>query len=184
MTKKRKQKLKVFQAPLGFYDTVVAAPSRTAALRAWGVHQDLFASGDAQVATDPKVMKTALAHPATLLRRPVGSNEPFTLEPAGLPNIPDAPKKRGAKAKKAKPRAKSAPPARPEPDRSELDAAEAALRDIDRRREREEGELRDLQDALDQKAASAQSAYVEARRSANARLADARRAYRKAGGAD
>jgi len=38
-----KRKLKVFQAQLGFYDTVVAVPGRAAALRAWGVHQDLFA---------------------------------------------------------------------------------------------------------------------------------------------
>ena len=46
------RKLKVFQAQFGFYDTVVAAPSRAAALRAWGTHQNLFASGEAKVATD------------------------------------------------------------------------------------------------------------------------------------
>jgi hypothetical protein len=36
---------KVFQAQFGFYDTVVAAPSQVAALRAWGIHQNLFAGG-------------------------------------------------------------------------------------------------------------------------------------------
>ena len=41
------RKLKVFQAQFGFYDTIVAAPSQAAALRAWGVNQNLFASGEA-----------------------------------------------------------------------------------------------------------------------------------------
>ena len=35
-------KLKVSQAQFGFFDTVVAAPSQAAALRAWGVNQNLF----------------------------------------------------------------------------------------------------------------------------------------------
>jgi hypothetical protein len=50
-------KMMVFEAHLGFYDTVVAAPSRAAALRAWGVHQDLFAAGEARVTSDPLAFK-------------------------------------------------------------------------------------------------------------------------------
>lgn len=45
-------KLKVFQAHFGFYDTIVAAPSQAAALRAWGVHQNVFADGQAKLTTD------------------------------------------------------------------------------------------------------------------------------------
>ena len=41
------RRLKVFQAQFGFYDTVVAASSQAAALRAWGIHQTLFANGEA-----------------------------------------------------------------------------------------------------------------------------------------
>ena len=69
------RKLKVFQAQFGFYDTVVAAPSQAAALRAWGMHQNLFASGEATVTTDEAAVAAAIAHPETPLRRAVGSND-------------------------------------------------------------------------------------------------------------
>jgi hypothetical protein len=73
------RKLKVFQAQFGFYDTVVAASSQAAALRAWGTHQNLFASGEAKVTTDEAAVAAALKHPETPLRRAVGSNDPFQL---------------------------------------------------------------------------------------------------------
>ena len=38
-------KLKVFRTPIGFHDAYVAAPSRAAALRAWGADTDLFSTG-------------------------------------------------------------------------------------------------------------------------------------------
>ena len=77
MAAPRKQKLKVFQAQIGFYDTVVAAPSRQAALRAWGVHQNLFAGGQAAVVTDKDAVAAAVAHPEVVLKRPAGSSGPF-----------------------------------------------------------------------------------------------------------
>src|SRR4029079_17852375 len=67
-------RLKVFQAHLGFFDTVVAAPSRAAALKAWGSRQDLFRDGQARPASDPGAIAAALAKPGLVLRRPVGSN--------------------------------------------------------------------------------------------------------------
>ena len=92
MPKTPHRKLKVFQAQFGFFDTVLAAPSQAAALRAWGTHRTLFATGDAKVATDEAAIAVALEHPGTLLRRAVGSHEPFALEPTGLPKIPDTPR--------------------------------------------------------------------------------------------
>jgi hypothetical protein len=77
--------LKVFQAQFGFYDSVVAASSQAAALRAWGTHQNLFADGQARVTMDEAAVKAALSHPETPLRRAVGSNDGFELEPANLP---------------------------------------------------------------------------------------------------
>ena len=53
----------MFQAQLGFYDSVVAVPSQPAALRAWGTHQNLFAQGQAWLATDQAAIKAALEHP-------------------------------------------------------------------------------------------------------------------------
>ena len=45
------RKLKVFSAQMGFVRAVVAAPSRKAALEAWGVRDDLFARDAAKAET-------------------------------------------------------------------------------------------------------------------------------------
>ncbi len=175
------RKLKVFQAQFGFYDTVVAAPSRAAALRAWGTRQDLFASGEARETTDAAAIAAATAQPETPLRRAVGSTDPFALEPTSLPKVPDAPKKAVPK-----PIAKSKPaaPAKAPPDRSKLDAAEKALRALDERRKAEEADLRREEDELEARKEAAQAAYVEARKAATGKVVDARTEYRKAGGED
>ncbi len=172
-------KLKVFQAQFGFYDTVVAAPSQAAALRAWGVHQDLFASGEAKVTADEAAVAAAIAHPETPLRRPVGSEDRFELEPANLPEVADAPKRPAGKPA-AKPRSMAAP--KPPAERAALDAAEHALRKLDDARKTEEADLRRRQDELDAARIEDQTTYVEARKAAAAAIVKAREAYRKAGG--
>ena len=182
MAKAPTRKLKVFQAQFGFFDTVIAVPSQAAALRAWGTDRNLFATGYAKPATDEAAIAAALAHPETLLRRPVGSNEPFTVEATGLPKIPDVPKSASKRATAPKP--KPEPVRRPPADRSRLDAAEAALRELDDGRKREEADLRRQQEELDAKRTAAQEAYVEARKRATAAVVAARQAYRKAGGTD
>ena len=45
----RKRRLKVFRTAIGFHDAYVAAPSRKAALEAWGTDKDLFARGVARL---------------------------------------------------------------------------------------------------------------------------------------
>lgn len=176
-----RRKLKVFQAQFGFHDTVVAAPSQAAALRAWGTHQNLFANGEARITTDEAAVAAAIAHPETPLRRAIGSNEPFALEPTSLPAVPEAPKKAAVKpAPRAKPAAAPKPPA----DRSKLDSAEAALRELDEARKREEAQLRREAEALESRRVAAQAAYVQARKAATAKVVNARTAYRQAGGED
>ena len=61
-------KLKVFRAASGFHDVYVAAPSRAAALRAWGAKTDLFAMGAAEVIVDPELTAKPLAKPGTVFR--------------------------------------------------------------------------------------------------------------------
>jgi len=175
------RKLKVFQSQFGFYDTVVAAPSQAAALRAWGTHQNLFAHGEAALATDEAAVVAALEHPETPLRRAVGSNDPFRLEPTSLPKVPDAPVR--SSKKPSLPR-KTAQPKRPVADRSALDAAEATLRKLDAARLEEEAEFRRRQEAIEEARSAAQAAYVQARRRATGAVVEARKAYRAAGGKD
>lgn len=159
---------------------MVAAPSRAAALRAWGVNQNLFASGEAQQVSDAETILAATAHPETPLRRAVGSQDPFALEPTGLPEVPDAPSQTKARrsAQKPKPVAQAKPPA----DRSRLDAAEQALSDLDDQRRREEADFRQQAEDLEARRMAAQDAYVAARKVATAKVVDARGAFRKAGG--
>ena len=83
--------LKVYQAQIGFYDLIVAAPSQAAALRAWGIHLNMFADGSARIATDKQAIKAALAQPETPLKRAVGTHDPFSSNP-GLPHFSDFPK--------------------------------------------------------------------------------------------
>jgi hypothetical protein len=181
MAKRAKRRLKVFQAQIGFYDTVVAAPSQAAALRAWGVHQDLFAAGQATVTDDAQAVEAAMARPETPLRRAVGSEDAFALEPAGLPNVLHTAKKPAGAAIRTKPEPR---PPKPAADRSALDAAQAALRKLDEDRKREEAALRRRQDELAAERETAQEAYVTGRKAATAAIVTARQAYREAGGKD
>ncbi len=66
------RKLKVFRTIAGFHDAYVAAPSRAAALRAWGATTDLFAMDAAEEVTDPELMKEALADPGVVTRKSRG----------------------------------------------------------------------------------------------------------------
>ena len=175
------RKLKVFQAQFGFYDSVVAASSQAAALRAWGTHQNLFANGVARLTTEKAAVAAAVAHPEIPLRRAIGSTDPFALKAASLPKIPSAPR---TAAVKPVAKSKLKTPARPPADRSKLDAAEKALREIDAQRKREEMDFRHEQDDLESRRQAAQRAYIDARKAAAQKLVEARTAYRKAGGSD
>ncbi len=113
-------KLKVFSTSTGFHDALVAAPSKAAALRAWGSDHDLFARGAAFEVNDPDLMKEPLARPGEVIRRLRGSEaEQF----AALPrDRPAADKARSAKASGTK-----TTPKRPRPSDSKLKRAEASL---------------------------------------------------------
>ena len=178
MPKRSIRKLKVFQAQFGFHDSVVAAPSQSAALRAWGIRQNLFAEGRAAITEDPQAVASARAHPETPLRRALGSRDPFELEPTALPTLPDRPK---STASKALPAPQPVATRRP-PDRSALEAAEAALQSLDARRKREEVRLREKQADLDRETDARRATYIASRMDATAAVVKARQTYRKAGG--
>jgi hypothetical protein len=78
------RKLKIYQTSLGFFDQAIAAPSMKAALEAWGADSNLFHQGAAAESDDPQVIAATMKKPGVVLRRPVGSNGPFS-EHAGLP---------------------------------------------------------------------------------------------------
>ena len=86
-------KFKTFTTEQGFFELAVAAPSRAAALRAWGMKHDLFGQGLARESQDNNVIAAALARPGIVLRRPLGSKGPFRVE-SDLPVVKNVPRKK------------------------------------------------------------------------------------------
>lgn len=137
----RKQKLKVFRTPTGFHDAYVAAPSQKAALKAWGSEHDLFARGIAEKVDDPELMREPLSQPGVVIRRLRGT---MSEQIAALPKSKPARKRSRApepadpptKDRPARPKKREAPP-KPKPDRAELDEAERALAEAEKRHAQE-----------------------------------------------
>jgi len=55
-------RIKVFRTTIGFTDWVVATSSRQAALEAWDVSRNLFATGEADITDDPHAIALALGN--------------------------------------------------------------------------------------------------------------------------
>lgn len=168
-------KLKLFTARLGFFDTVVAAPSRKAALAAWGVHQDLFKLGGAEETDDPAA-QVALDRPGVVLRRPAGSGEPYAEDAAPKLAVPKG--KPAARRKAAPP----APPPKPKPDRAPLDAAERALTAAEAKWAEAAAAFAAEREALDAREMEARAAAEVERRRLAAAVEKARAAFKQAGG--
>jgi len=62
--------LKVFRTTIGFDEYVVATGSMKAALEAWDVTRDLFASGDAERTEDAKAIEVAMRNPGKAVAMP------------------------------------------------------------------------------------------------------------------
>lgn len=173
-------RLKVFRADLGFFETIVAAPSQKAALAAWGVNQDLFKEGAAKVTTDPAAVDAASAQPGVVLRRGAGTSDPFRPEsepPTSLPKPPDLPK-----PPKPPPAKGSPPKPKPPPDRSKLTAAEKALADREGRFDEDLESLAERRRELDAREAELRARMDKDRTALQAAVDRARTAYTRAGG--
>ncbi len=149
------RKLKVFRTAAGFHDAYVAAPSRKAALAAWGAERDLFARGAAEEVTDPALMEEPLARPGEVIKRSRGSAaEQF----AALPADRSKAKKRPAKARPSEPATVRAP----KPSRDALDAAQDAIDTGERAWRKEQRELAARQAALDRERRNATERHEQA----------------------
>ena len=154
------RQLKVFRTMTGFHDAYVAAPSRAAALPAWGATTDLFAMDAAEQVTDPKLMAEPLARPGEVIKQLRGSDKE-RLAAAGP-------------ATKAKVAALATRKAKPRPSRANLEKAERRLDDAESERaqqnetfEREKAALRQREDAA-RRAFEAKRSKLDAARQAQA----------------
>lgn len=121
-------KLKVFRTVVGFHDAYVAAPTKKAALAAWGSTKDLFGRGIAEQVTDEALMAEPLAAPGKVIKRLRGTEAE---QLAALPK--DKPKRKAPAAPARKP---AAAKALPRPSRTNLDAAEEAIAAAERKHEK------------------------------------------------
>jgi hypothetical protein len=163
----KQKRLKVFQAHLGFYDTVVAAPSQKAALAAWGARGSEFAKGFASVTTDPAAVEQALAHPGKVLKRPVGGKGAYRLEADRLPVPKVASKARAGVSRAQKLRKKR--------DAEKRIAAEREMESARQEELREMMNLRRREAALEKKKAALREKTEQRIARAKARLAGSRR---------
>ena len=123
----RGRKFKVFRTPIGFHDAYVAAPSRKAALEAWGADSNIFAQGIAEEVTDPALMEEPLARPGEVIRRARGSAEEHV---AAADSQRPGKKEGGSRIKENRPSPRPSPAKRErrkKPSREELDAAALAV---------------------------------------------------------
>jgi hypothetical protein len=153
----------------GLNQWIVAAPNQKAALEAFGVHQNLFAQGLADLTRDETLVAAANAQPGVPLRRPKKGGT-FTAAEGGSD---------WAEALKA---TAKGPAARKPPSRARLDRARAALEAA-----REDGEftLAGLEAAVEsakKRLAAGQESVEAAVAKAEAAVEAAQEAYRKAGG--
>ncbi len=176
MAKARKQKLKVFRTPIGFHDAYVAAPSRKAALEAWGAGTDLFSAKIAEEVTDvgAEAAKAALANPGEIVRVARSAVEE---EPSPRPT---AARGRGGKARSTPAPEKPRPKPKPRPSRTAVQKAEEALARLEGNQAAELAELEKEEVRLANRRRVLEKKQRQALERAQARSDEAQRSYRKA----
>jgi colicin import membrane protein len=155
--------LKTYQTSLGFFDLAIAAPSMKKAAEAWGLKTKEFKRGFAKETHDPAIVAATMSKPGVVLRRPVGSNGPFS-EHAELPK--DLPIGK-VKEEPAKPRPKLKEPVRKVDNKAIRDAALAFEKERRRRentRRREETAREKERKRRDQLIAKAEKVFEAAKR--------------------
>ena len=150
-------RLNVFSWSNGFHAFTVAVSSRPKALAAWGVEQDLFATGLARELTSGPDYEAALAAPGEVIRRGEAID-------------------RGALSKPAPALARRGPtPAQLQ----RVERLEADLAALDVARQAEEAATDDARRALEAQAEAQAAAYERDRAALLKRLEAARKSVRK-----
>ena len=139
------RKLKLYRTAIGFHDAYVAAPSKKAALAAWGSDKDLFARGAAEIVEASPFADELLASPGVVLRKSRGS---VAEQLAALPATP--PRKAAIAKATSNTRARSpaAKPTPPRPSRAGLDAAERSITTLEAAQAAERRAIDDREAAL------------------------------------
>lgn len=177
--KPAKRKLKVFRTSTGFRDAYVAAPSRAAALRAWGASKDLFARGAAEEVTDPALTAEPLSRPGEVVTRSRGGIDE-QVAALGPQKSVHQPAERAARAPARKRQSDPEPAPEPPPSRDDLDAVEQALVTLRADSARAEDAIRARERALAQEHQALRKDYSARIDRLEAKATKARKAYEQA----
>jgi len=140
-------------------------------LEAWGAGSNLFHQGVAKESSDPEVIAATMSKPGVVLRRPVGSDAPFSEHP-DLPTQladDDEPKHRSKKA--AARQKERVPPNTNEAASKAIIAFENEQRRREEQRGKEEAVRKKQRERRDHASATAQAALEEAGREHDERVA-------------
>lgn len=173
------RKLKVYRTAVGFRDAYVAAASKAAALRAWGTQKDLFARGAAEVVDDPKLCAEPLSKPGEIVYRTRGSLEEQVAALGTLPANNARPQSSSESVPSPSSR-KSAKPPRPRPSRGKVEAAEAAIQELERQAAAEEAAMQDRERALGAERKAMEDSFAQRLKQLQEQEKRARRDYEEA----
>lgn len=164
-------RLKLYRTATGFHDAYVAAPSRAAALRAWGTDKDLFARKAAEEVEDAGMLEQLSAEPGRVFRTLRGSADEQleALGPLPAPQGPASGERAQAKRKRA-----------PKPSNRPVSAARAVLTALDRSQKQEREDLVRREAELQHERRNLESGHAAAMREARAALAEADATYAEA----
>jgi hypothetical protein len=140
--------LKVFRTAIGFRDAYVAAPSRAAALRAWGTEKDLFARGGAEEVTDPELTAAAIEKPGEVVYKTRGGLEEQVAALGELPKRTPRRAKGADQTDGAAPPRKLAAKPKPRPSRAKVEEAEVAIARLEEQQEQAQAALKERERAL------------------------------------
>jgi colicin import membrane protein len=162
------RKLKTYQTSLGFYDLAIAAPSMKAALEVWGAGSNLFHQGVAKESSDPEVIAATMLKPGVVLRRPVGSDAPFSEHPDLPTQLADDEPRHRPKKTAARPKERVLPNA---DEAARIIAFEKEQRLRENQRRQEEAVRKKQRERRDHAIAKAKAALEKARREHDERVA-------------
>ncbi|MDX2275754.1 MAG: hypothetical protein NW206_09920 [Hyphomonadaceae bacterium] len=156
------KRLKVFVTRIGLHEWAVAVSSQKAALKAWDVRENLFASGAAKETHDAAAIEVAMRNPGEPVRVP--GPKVVVPPPANVVQL---------EGRRPKPAPQTAPVRKR--DRSKLDAAEEALvayrkeakkrlAEMDRKRRRLEDEISALESEVDRQTRALESRVARERK--------------------
>ena len=171
------RKLKVFRTSTGFHDAYVAAPSRKAALEAWGAEADLFSREVAEEVTDPKLTAGPLERPGEVIKVSRGDLS-AQLKALGPKRKPRKPAANDSEPDEPVPKRVAKP--KPPPKRDKVDAAEKALKQARERRAAEARKLEDQRDAIERKLEALRAKQDKELARLERKRDEAREAYREA----